>query len=150
VLREPTAAPATKILCGRDGRRRCYRARVSHPPAIGDNDGRPDSEQPTTPAAAHDAIVPCLLAIELSKKSWIVAVNTPLSEKIGRYTLKGCDWKGLLELIEKIRARVARELNRPVEIILCYEAGYDGFWLHRLLEAQIEPLDCQIRNSDVR
>jgi hypothetical protein len=25
--------------------------------------------------------------------------NTPLSEKISRYRLKGCDWKGLLELI---------------------------------------------------
>ena len=88
------------------------------------------------PAAAHDATVRCLLAIELSKKNWIVAVNTPLSEKISRYTLKGCDSKGLLELIEKIRARVARELSRPVEIISCYEAGYDGFWLHRLLAAR--------------
>jgi transposase len=71
----------------------------------------------------------------LSKKSWIVAVNTPLSEKISRYTLKGRDSKGLLQLIEKIRTRVGRELSRPVEIISCYEAGYDGFWLHRLLEA---------------
>jgi transposase len=102
------------------------------------------------PAAAHDEAVRCLLAIELSKKSWIVAVNTPLSEKISRYRLKGCDWKGLLELIEKIRARVARELNRPVEIISCYEAGYDGFWLHRLLEAHgvrnyvIDPASIQV------
>jgi transposase len=32
--------------------------------------------------------------------------------------------------------RVAREVGRPVEIISCYEAGYDGFWLHRLLESQ--------------
>jgi len=86
------------------------------------------------PAAANDAIVLCLLAIELSKKSWIVAVNTPLSEKISRYTLQGGDWRGLIELIEKIRRRVARELNRQVEMISCYEAGYDGFWLHRLLE----------------
>ena len=102
------------------------------------------------PAAAHDEAVRCLLAIELSKKSWIVALNTPLSEKISRYRLKGCDWKGLLELIEKIRARVARELNRPVEIISCYEAGYDGFWLHRLLEAHgvrnyvIDPASIQV------
>ena len=40
------------------------------------------------PAAPHDDAVRCLLAIELSKKSWIVAVNTPLSDKISRYTLK--------------------------------------------------------------
>ena len=32
------------------------------------------------PAASHDETVRCLLAIELSKKSWIVAVNTPLSD----------------------------------------------------------------------
>jgi transposase len=102
------------------------------------------------PAAPHNAIVRCLLAIELSKKSWVVAVNTPLSEKISRYTLKGCDSKGLLELIDKIRKRVARELNQPVDIISCYEAGYDGFWLHRLLEAHgihnhvIDPASVQV------
>src|ERR1700730_13074106 len=102
------------------------------------------------PAAAHDAIVRCLLAIELSKKSWIVAANTPLSDKISRYTLDGCDWKGLLELIERIRTRVAREVGRPVEMISCYEAGYDGFWLHRLLERQgvrnhvIDPASVQV------
>jgi hypothetical protein len=60
------------------------------------------------PAAPHDDAVRCLLAIELSKKSWIVAVNTPLSDKISRYTLEACDWKGLLELCERIRTRVAR------------------------------------------
>src|SRR5262249_56455702 len=51
------------------------------------------------------------------------------------HLLEGWDWKGLLERIELTRMRVVRELNRPVEVISCYEAGYDGFWLHRLLEA---------------
>ncbi|WP_028351705.1 hypothetical protein [Bradyrhizobium murdochi] len=50
------------------------------------------------PAATHDDAVRCLLAIELSKKSWIVAVNTPLSNKVGRHTLKPCDEKELLDL----------------------------------------------------
>jgi len=58
----------------------------------------------------------------------------PLSEKISRYALSGCSWKELLELVEKVRLRVARETKRPVEITSCYEARYDGFWLHRLLE----------------
>lgn len=102
------------------------------------------------PAAPHDGAVRCLLAIELSKKSWIVAVNTPLSDKISRYTLKPCDWKGLLELIERISTRVAKELGKPVEMVSCYEAGYDGFWLHRLLEAHgvrnyvIDPASVQV------
>jgi transposase len=102
------------------------------------------------PAASHHEAVRCLLAIELSKKSWVVAVNTPLSDKISRYTFKGCDWKGLLEMIERIRGRIAGELGRQVQVFSCYEAGYDGFWLHRLLEARgvrnhvIDPASLQI------
>jgi len=102
------------------------------------------------PAASHDDAVRCLLAIELSKKSWIVAVNTPLSDKISRYTLKPCDWKELLKLSERIRTRVAGELKKRVDVVSCYEAGYDGFWLHRLLAAQgirnyvIDPASVQV------
>jgi transposase len=90
------------------------------------------------------------LAIELSKKSWVVGVNTPLSAKISHYTLSGCDAQGLLKLIERIVTRVNRELGRPVEVISCYEAGYDGFWLHRLLAAHgirnyvIDPASLQV------
>src|SRR5215471_13591795 len=100
--------------------------------------------------ASHDETVRCLLAIELSKKSWIVAVNTPLSDKISRYTLKPCDGKELLDLCERIRTRVARETGKRVELVSCYEAGYDGFWLHRLLEAHgirnyvIDPASLQV------
>jgi transposase len=101
-----------------------------------------------SPAATHDGVVRVLIAIELSKRSWIVAVNTPLSEKISNHTVKG--WKELLELIDKIRTRVGRELKRPVEVVSCYEAGYDGFWVHRLLEENrvrnyvIDPASLQV------
>src|ERR1700752_4176953 len=64
------------------------------------------------PAGAHDDAVRCLLAIELSRKIWIVAVNTPLSDKISRHTLKPCDRKELLDLCDRIRTRVARETKK--------------------------------------
>jgi transposase len=88
----------------------------------------------TTSTARNDAVARCLIAIELSKASWVVGVQTPLSTKTSQYRLTAGDWKSLLELIERIRRQVGRELGRPVEMISCYEAGYDGFWLHRLLE----------------
>ena len=87
------------------------------------------------PAAMHVETARCLFAIELSKQSWVIGFITPLSAKISRRILSGGDWKGLLELIEEVRARVSRETGRAVDVISCYEAGYDGFWLHRLLEA---------------
>src|SRR6476619_2521548 len=102
------------------------------------------------PAVTHGETVRCLFAIELSTMSWVVAFNTPLSEKISRHALTGCKWKRLLELIEGVRARVSRETGRAVEVVSCYEAGYDGFWLHRKLEAHgirnyvIDPASLQV------
>jgi transposase len=102
------------------------------------------------PAGTHDDAISCVLAMELSKKSWIVAVNTPLSDKISRHTLKPGDGKELLDLCERIRTRVARETKKRVEMVSCYEAGYDGFWLHRLLQAHdirnhvIDPASLQV------
>src|ERR1700675_4378733 len=101
-------------------------------------------------AATHGETVRCLFAIELSKQSRVIGFNTPLSEKISRRTLQGCDGKGLLELLEEVRARVSRETGRAVEVISCYEARYDGFWLHRQLEAHgirnyvIDPASLQV------
>src|SRR6202049_5031431 len=102
------------------------------------------------PAAMHVETARCLFSIELSKQSWVIGFISPLSTKINRRILSGCDWKGLLELIEEVRARVSRETGRAVDVISCYEAGYDGFWLHRLLEAHgirnyvIDPASLQV------
>src|SRR6202030_3881742 len=102
------------------------------------------------PAATHGETARCLFAIELSRKSWVIGFITPLSAKISRRIWSGCDWKGLLDLIEEVRARVSRETGRAVDVLSCYEAGYDGFWLHRLLEAHgirnyvIDPASLQV------
>ena len=77
----------------------------------------------------------CFVAIELSKSSWVVGFQTPLPTQTSRYQVKACHTPALLELIQRVRARIARELGRPVEVISCFEAGYDGFWLHRVLKA---------------
>jgi transposase len=102
------------------------------------------------PAATHGETVRCLFAIELSKQSWIIGFIMPLSTRIGRRILSGGDWKGLLKLIDEVRARVSREMGRTVEVMSCYEAGYDGFWLHRQLEEHgvrnyvIDPASLQV------
>src|SRR5258708_34973909 len=85
----------------------------------------------------------------LGKTNWWVAEEGPAGN-VSRYQLPGCDANALLELIERIRARVKRETGRPVEMVSCYEAGYDGFWLHRFLVARgvrncvIDPASLQV------
>ena len=71
----------------------------------------------------HVETARCLFAIELNKESWVIGFITPLSAKISRRFLSGGDWKGLLDLIEELRARVSRETDRAVDVISCYEAG---------------------------
>src|SRR6516162_3619721 len=41
----------------------------------------------------------------------------------------------LFALISSLRARVARRLDAAIGVVCCFEAGRDGFWLHRLLTA---------------
>jgi transposase len=78
-----------------------------------------------------------LVALELSKASWLVALATPLSERVSRYSVAGGDAERLLTLVGEARRRVmAAGSGRPVQIVVCYEAGYDGFWLQRRLAAE--------------
>jgi transposase len=74
------------------------------------------------------------VALELSKATWLVALHSPAADKISLHRLAGGDTQGLLSLIARKRDQAQAALARPVHVMSCYEAGYDGFWLHRLLE----------------
>src|SRR3954454_8519574 len=73
------------------------------------------------------------VAIELSQKSWLVTLHSPDRDRVSRHTLEGGDHAGLLALLGKVRSRSEQTSVSPLRIASCYEAGYDGFWLHRLL-----------------
>ena len=86
-----------------------------------------------TPTADHIGTI--YVSIELSQKTWLVSLHSPDRDRISRHKLEGGDHVGLLGLIEKVKARSAEKLGSVPRVVSCYEAGYDGFWLHRLLEA---------------
>lgn len=84
-----------------------------------------------TPTAGHCGTI--FVTIELSQKTWLVTLHSPDRERISRHKVEGGDHAGLLALIERIRTRAALKLGAAPKVVSCYEAGYDGFWLHRLL-----------------
>lgn len=90
---------------------------------------------PIAPTAAQTDTATIFVAIELSRASWLVALRTPLADKVSRHKLKPGDAEALLALIADRRAAASKRLGRPVVVRSCYEAGYDGFWLHRVLVA---------------
>jgi transposase len=75
------------------------------------------------------------VALELSQRTWLVTVHSPDRDRISRHRVGGGDHVGLLRLLERVRERAARALGARPAVVSCYEAGYDGFWLHRLLTA---------------
>lgn len=92
-----------------------------------------------TPINGHSAMI--YVAIELSQRSWVVVIHSSDQDRLSRHKLEPGDCDGLLALITKVQARAARALGQTRAVISCYEAGYDGFWLHRrLLAAGIENL----------
>ena len=76
-----------------------------------------------------------LLAIELSASTWLVAARVPRLEKPHLHRIDGGDTAALLALISSLQARAARGLDATIGVVCCFEAGRDGFWLHRLLTA---------------
>ena len=76
------------------------------------------------------------IAIELSHSRWLIAARLPNTEKAQLHHIAGGDTEALLALISSLRARISAKSGKvPVNIACCFEAGRDGFWLHRLLVA---------------
>src|SRR5690242_21228781 len=85
--------------------------------------------------AAHDGPV-LFLALELSKSAWLLAARLPGADKPKLRRIGAGDTAALLATIAALRARVAGESGTAVDVACCFEAGRDGFWLHRLLTAE--------------
>lgn len=74
------------------------------------------------------------VALELAERRWTLAFTTGLGQKPRRRTVAAGD----LDAIEQEVARAKRRFGLPEQtrVVSCYEAGVEGFWLHRALQAR--------------
>ncbi len=100
------------------------------------------TEHPARAAAHSDPATPIdmdatlFAALELSLSSWVLVASAPGEDKASKHGLAACDGPGLLALLRRLQERAERRCGRPVAVVVMQEAGRDGFWVHRLLEAQ--------------
>ncbi|MCB1536659.1 MAG: IS110 family transposase [Hyphomicrobiales bacterium] len=73
------------------------------------------------------------VAIELSTTSWVIAYRLPEIDKVRHHRLEAGDSEALLTLISDLRDSAAARTGGEAIVASCFEAGRDGFWLHRLL-----------------
>ncbi len=89
-------------------------------------------------------------ALELSKNSWLLAIQVPGRDNPSLHPITGGDAEGLVAKLDAARERVAKVTGQTPTVTLCYEAGYDGFWLARFLEQRgieclvMEPASLQV------
>jgi transposase len=77
--------------------------------------------------------VPTLyLAFELGWTSWNLAFTTGMAQKPRLRTIPARDLDALRREIERAKQRF--DLPGDARLLSCYEAGRDGFWLHRFLD----------------
>ena len=74
------------------------------------------------------------IALELGQDKWLLACATEAAQKPRFRGLPARDLNRCAEEIAKAKARFGLPADAPVRT--CYEAGRDGFWLHRALTAR--------------
>ena len=74
------------------------------------------------------------MAVELSNEKWKVAFTIGFGQQPRIRNLTARDLRALAEEIHLAKIRFV--LPESVPVVSCYEAGRDGFWLHRYLVAQ--------------
>lgn len=88
-----------------------------------------------TPAAkAKDGTL--YVAFELSRSTWQIGFVASGETTLSRYKVAGGDTAAVWRLLSKKREQAEKKQGRPVRVVSCYEAGYDGFWLDRWLAEQ--------------
>ena len=74
-----------------------------------------------------------LLAFELGERAWKLGFTTGVAQ---RPRVRQIPAGAVDRLVEEIaRAKVRLQLPADAAVVSCYEAGRDGFWLHRYLLA---------------
>jgi transposase len=72
------------------------------------------------------------VAFELGKKTWNLAMTSGFGVAPWVRSVASRDWRGVERALAQGRVRFS--LPAAVPVVSCYEAGRDGFWIHRALE----------------
>ena len=84
-------------------------------------------------ASMSDHPVTLLVAFELGERSWTLGFTTGIGQRPRVRQIPAGAVDRVLEEVTRATARVGVPVAAPV--VSCYEAGRDGFWLHRFLMA---------------
>ncbi len=91
----------------------------------------------TSVAAIRVDLAAIFISLELSRSKWLVTSLAPgAGEKMSKHILGSGDVPALLSCLANLRRKAEARTGHDYPIIVIQEAGLDGFWIHRVLEAE--------------
>ena len=92
---------------------------------------------PIAPTAIRTDLGAIFVSLELSRSTWLITSLSPGGgEKMSKHSVRGGDVAGLLERFAQLQEKARARTGQSFPIIVIQEAGLDGFWIHRVLQAE--------------
>jgi transposase len=76
-----------------------------------------------------------LVSLELSRSKWLTTSVSAWRDKLSKHPVNAGDGAALLDRLARLRTEAEQRLGTAARVVVIQEAGPDGFWIHRLLEA---------------
>lgn len=88
------------------------------------------------PTAVRTDLGAIFVSLELSRSTWLITSLSPGSgEKMSKHVVAGGNVAELLDRFEQLQQKARMRTGKLFPIVTIQEAGLDGFWIHRVLEA---------------
>jgi transposase len=95
------------------------------------------ADRAAEPTAIRTDLGAIFVSMELSRSSWLITSVSPGNgEKMSKHAVRGGDVAGLLARFSCLKEKALARTGRRFPIIVIEEAGLDGFWIHRMLQAE--------------
>ena len=87
------------------------------------------------PNAIQTNLGAIFVSLELSRSTWLITSLSPGGgAKMSKHAMRGGNVAGLLECFAQLREKARTRTGGSSHLIR--EAGLDGFWIHRVLQAE--------------
>jgi transposase len=95
------------------------------------------AHQPEAPTAIRTDLGAIFVSLELSRSKWLITSLSPGGgAKMSKHSVVAGDVAGLLARFAELNRRTRARTGQCYPIIVIQEAGLDGFWIHRVLQAE--------------
>jgi len=96
-----------------------------------------EADRSNAPSAVRTELTAIFISLELSQSKWLITSLAPGNgEKMSKFIVAARDVAGLLACLAELRRKAETRTGRHFGFVAIQEAGLDGFWLHRFLEAE--------------